>query len=480
MNAKKDYRKLGFKCGLEIHQQVAGHKLFCSCPAIVRGDKKDFEIKRILRSSAGETGKTDVASEFEMKKEKLMIYTGDSTDVCLVQLDEDPPHKISRSALDTALQVAKMFNAKIVDEIHFMRKTISNGSVVSGFQRTALIATNGFIETSKGNVRIDQLFLEEEAAQKIKETEDSVTWNLDRLGIALIEVKTDASIKDPEQAKETAEKIGMILRSTGKVIRGIGSIRQDVNVSIEGHPRIELKGFQDLRNIIKTIDIEIDRQLNEIEKCAKCESHVRNSLPDGSSEFLRPMPGAARMYPETDVAPIKPRNYLLDIKSVELIDEKIKKLEKAGLSKDLSKFISTAGKADLFLAFVSKFSNIKPAFIAETMIPALTEIRRKHNVETDKITDDVLDKIFNSLNNEEISKDSVIEILVSVCRGSNVDSVLIKYKLMSDNDLENEIKHIVKESREVPFNALIGTVMGKLRGRADGKKIVEMLKKYYG
>ena len=181
-----DYNQLGFKCGLEIHQQVAGRKLFCSCPAIVRGDKTNVASSRYLRASAGEMGVTDIASRFEMRKGKRINYVGDEEDVCLVELDEDPPHEVNNEALNAALQVALMLNAKIVDEIHFMRKTVIDGSNVSGFQRTALIATNGFIETSKGKVGISVVCFEEESAQKLDDNSDSITYNLDRLGIAMI------------------------------------------------------------------------------------------------------------------------------------------------------------------------------------------------------------------------------------------------------------------------------------------------------
>lgn len=227
-----NYQKLGFKCGLEIHQQLEGKKLFCSCPTLNSDQEPDVMFERRLSAVAGETGEIDIAAKHEMQKGKKFIYEADSSDTCLVEMDEEPPHELNKQALETALKVALLLNAKIVDEIQVMRKNVVDGSDVSGFQRTALVAMDGFIETSKGKIGIPTICLEEEAAQKLEEKEGFVRYRLDRLGIPLIEIATDASIKNNEHAKEVAAYIGMVLRSVG-VKRGLGTIRQDVNVSIE-------------------------------------------------------------------------------------------------------------------------------------------------------------------------------------------------------------------------------------------------------
>ena len=171
-----DYGKLGFKCGIEIHQQLEGNKLFCDCPTLNSDKEPDIRVVRRLRAVAGETGEIDIAAKHEMEKGKQFTYISHSEDTCLVEYDEEPPHPINQKALDVALQIALLLKAKIVDEIQVMRKTVVDGSNTSGFQRTALIATNGYIETSLGNVGIPIICLEEEAAQKIKEDKDSVTY----------------------------------------------------------------------------------------------------------------------------------------------------------------------------------------------------------------------------------------------------------------------------------------------------------------
>lgn len=474
MKEELNYKKLGFKCGIEAHQQIEGSKLFCRCPANVHGGTPNTKVIRRLRASAGETGEVDIAAKHEMKKGKVIEYIGDSNNTCLVELDDDPPKETNKQALDVALQASLLMNAKIVDEIQVMRKTVVDGSNTSGFQRTMLIATDGYIETSKGKVCIPIILLEEEAAQKVKETKDTITYNLDRLGVALIEIATDASIKDPDHAKEVAEMIGMICRSTGKAKRGIGTIRQDINVSIKGHPRIEIKGFQDIKVIKKTIENEVKRQLKAIKSKKKLESHVRDVKKEGTSVYQRPMPGADRMYPETDIAPFKPD--IAHIKLPELISEKADKLKEIGLGKDLANLIAKQGKTELFLDFASKFKKIKPSFIAETMLPTIKELSR-HGLKTENIKDSELENIFNQLNKSTIAKDSVIGILKQLCKGHGFKTIIKKFKLISDKELEKELKTILSKNKDAPFGALMGIAMSKLRGRADGKKISGILKR---
>ena len=254
-----DYQKIGLKCGIEIHQQLEGKKLFCNCPTLLRDDKPDFELKRKLRASAGESGKIDIAARQEQIRNKTFVYQGYSDTTCLVETDSEPPHALNQNSLYTTLQLSKLVNANVSPVVQVMRKTVVDGSNTSGFQRTALIARNGEVETSEGIVRIDNISLEEDACKIVSETETEKIYKLDRLGIPLIEIGTAPDIKTPEQAQETAKKLGMLLRSLPNVKRGLGTIRQDVNVSIKGGNRIEAKGAQDLRMIPTLVNLEIKR-----------------------------------------------------------------------------------------------------------------------------------------------------------------------------------------------------------------------------
>ena len=468
---KMNYQKLGFKCGIEIHQQLEGLKLFCNCQTLnLRDTKEDLTFFRKLRAVAGETGEIDKAAQHEMAKGKEYTYKGDSQDCCLVEMDEEPPHPINQEAVNVVLQVASLLKAKIVDEIQVMRKTVVDGSNTSGFQRTALVAYDGKLQTSKGIVRIPSICLEEEACQKVKDEKDSTTYRLDRLGIPLIEIATEPDIKDNEHAKETAEKLGMILRSTGKVKRGLGTIRQDVNISIKNHPRVEIKGFQEIRTMPKVIENEIQRQLKE----KKPESHVRKVNKDKTTDYMRPMPGAARMYPETDVIPLKVDLSKIE-SSIELIEDKQKRYEKLGLSNDLAKTLAKSDKTQMFDNFVKEFKNIKPSFIASTLTSTIKEIERKFSMNVDNLTETEFEVIFKALNENKISKDVVMDILIDYAK--NKFKSIESYQTTSSGDLEKEIKQIVKSKPGLSIGAYMGIVMSKFKGKVDGKTAMGILKK---
>lgn len=257
-----DLKALGFKAGIEIHQRLAtDEKLFCHCPTKIQEDAKpNGTLERRLRAVAGELGQVDPAAAFEAARKKTFTYQLIPENTCLVEQDEEPPRGLNRQALHSGLVVAKMLQAQAMDEVHVMRKTVADGSATSAFQRTALIALNGHVETSHGVVSIPTVCIEEESSGIVERKGDEVTYRLDRLGIPLIEIATGPDLKDGAHVQETAEKIGRLLRATGFVQRGLGSIRQDINVSIAGGARVEIKGAQQLEDLAALAENEALRQ----------------------------------------------------------------------------------------------------------------------------------------------------------------------------------------------------------------------------
>ncbi|MBT4174601.1 Glu-tRNA(Gln) amidotransferase subunit GatE [archaeon] len=463
-----DYKKLGFKCGIECHQQLDGRKLFCNCPCIVHDKEPTVFFERKIRAIAGESGKTDKAAKTEMKKDKVFKYQARETSSCLVEYDEEPPHAVNPQALETALEVALLLNMKPVDEVQFMRKTIVDGSNVSAFQRTALVAVGGYIETTQGRVGIDGLMLEEEAAKKVKEEKNEVTYDLARLGVPLLEIATAPDIQNATHAKEVAEKIGMILRSTGKAKRGIGTIRQDVNVSIKGHSRVELKGFQELKFMEKIVEDEVKRQV----KTKGEDKHVRKLNPDKTTSFMRPMPSAARMYPETDIPTIPiTKDMLLKIKLPELLDEKTLRYEKKyKLRPELAREIVKTG------VILKNYTKLKldNNFIADVLINYPKEIKKRFNLESKLSEKDCLEGL-TYLEQGKISKDAVLDLLVKKVKGQKIN--LKSFETIDDKTLEKEIKKIVKANPKAPIGGLMGDVMKKFKGKVDGQKAMSILKK---
>lgn len=278
-----DYKKLGLKMGLEIHQQLnTEKKLFCPCKCELTDKKPDYKLLRYLRPTQSELGKIDRAAFEESRRKLEFTYESYDHETCLVEADDEPPHPLNMEALEIALIIASLLNMNVVDEFHTMRKQVIDGSNTGGFQRTGLVATDGNLETEYGTVKIENLCLEEDAARRMGQKRGKVVFRLDRLGIPLLEVTTDPSMKHPEQVKEVAYQLGQVLRST-KVKRGLGTIRQDLNISIAEGARVEIKGVQDLDLMPKMVENEVKRQINLIEimkelqrKGAKVNNEIHN------------------------------------------------------------------------------------------------------------------------------------------------------------------------------------------------------------
>ncbi|MHA1291925.1 MAG: Glu-tRNA(Gln) amidotransferase subunit GatE [Promethearchaeota archaeon] len=281
--AEYDYEKIGLKCGLEIHQQLnSTTKLFCRCPNELQGTRvPDFTIKRYMRPVLGEMGTYDEAMLTEYEKGMTIIYEGYNDVICTYELDETPPFDCSNEARKIAIEIALLLNSNIIEEMHVCRKNYLDGSVPCGFQRTMILAKDGYIELENGKkIRIDLICLEEDAARRIK-TENKINFfRLDRLGIPLIEITTKPDITNPQECRECAERLGLLLWSS-KVKKILGSIRQDINVSIKEGTRIEIKGVQKLDWIPLLINHEISRQIGLIE--IKKELEKRNLRPEDLS-----------------------------------------------------------------------------------------------------------------------------------------------------------------------------------------------------
>jgi len=461
-----DYKQLGFKAGLEIHQQLDTTKLFCSCPSLLREDRPNFMVTRDLRAVSGEGGEIDIAALHEQAKGLRFVYEGYNDTTCLVELDEEPPHAINNDALSIALIIAALMHCEIPEYTQVMRKTVVDGSNTSGFQRTILIGRNGWIEVNGKRIGINYLILEEDSARRTAEDARSVNYRLDRLGIPVVEIVTAPDMKTPEEVKETAAVIGMMLRSTRGVRRGIGTIRQDVNISITGHARVEMKGVQDLRDMIKYVEKEVERQ---IKTKGKEEPHVRNVKPDFTSKYLRPLPGAARMYPETDIPLIIPK--ATHVEMPELIEEKARRFIALGLGKDLAAFVAKSDKGELFEEFVQRYKDINPAFIAEVLTAKLVELKRDFGVE--HVTDEMLQELFTLLDSGKITKEIVGDALVEMAQGKFDEE---KYKTVDKKELAKELQQIIEQNKGAPFGALMGIAVSRLKGKASGKEIAEMLK----
>jgi len=584
------------KCGLEIHQQLATKKLFCDCDSEL-SDEVLYRFERVLRPTQSELGEIDRAALEESLKHRRFIYEV-TPNSCLVEADEEPPHELNRESLEIALKIALMLNAQILDEIHVMRKIVIDGSNTSGFQRTALIAVNGYLETSFGRVGIPTICLEEEAARKIEEDDDKVVYRLDRLGIPLVEISTSPEMKSGEEVREVAARIGYLLRATKKVRRGVGTIRQDINISI-GEGRVEIKGASRLNMIPKWVNNEIERQKmlrdiarilqerdarveekiydltdifentesriikntlkrggkilgikligfqgvlkngnlrlgkelaenvrvlgvkglfhgdelpaygiseEEVEKIIRRlelgpndsfviigekEEKVRIALQkvidrakkaligvpdetrapkdDGSTVYLRPLPGGARMYPETDIPPIRiSEEYIEKLKKElpPLPDERLEELVSMGINREIGWQLIRDGMDDVFEELCTKYGY--PRVVARALINGCEGID--------------YNRIFQYFSEGRFSKEAIDEIVMRACNGEKVEDIVRKFS--EKVDIDQVIDEIMKEKMELvkergmhAFKPLMGLAMQKLRGKVDGRIVSEKLRK---
>ena len=591
-----DYKALGMKAGLEIHQQLnSGTKLFCRCP-VGKSESFNIELHRKMNPVQSELGEEDPAALFEYFRNRTFVYKADTNTSCLVEMDENPPLPVSEKALHTALQISKMLGCSLVDEVYFMRKAVIDGSAVSGFQRTGLIATNGSIETSFGTVKIETVNLEEDSAPAVGK--GAITeYRLDRLGIPLVEIATDASMRTPDQVKEVAEKIGTLLRATD-VVRGIGSIRQDVNVSIERGNRVELKGYQELASIPELVENEVKRQLALVEikdelqkrgfspigydnkdvtqlfKSTKCNfvkkaidnhqkvfglkipkfsgllarqcgdrtfgkelsaypashglgiihsdedldkyslsldfANLRKELhaeeqdlvlimagsrpekaikalidrinycavgvppetrvADGiGSKYARPLPGAGRLYPESDVPAIKVTRSMREIAVPKTLEER--KDDFKELPDDMKDQIIRS----VYYAPTMVLKQYGERLAANLFLSNYKEVSRK-GFDVSKIKHEDLHILLKSVSSGSIPQNKITDILIELCSGAELNKILEKYSLVSDDKLEHIVKSVIHDNPGKSDSALIGIVMSK--AKADGRCVSELIKKF--
>ena len=257
------YADLGFRSGLEIHQQLKTEKkLFCRCPAGIYQKENEYnaEVVRHMRPTLSELGEYDGTALMEFKTRKIIIYRIKNETACTYEIDDTPPFPLNRDALKIAMEVSLLLKCSIVGEFHITRKQYLDGSIPTGFQRTGILGIEGMIPLTKKKVRIIQLSIEEDACREVSDIGHTRIYTTDRLGIPLIEIVTYPDMQTPDEVAEAAQYLRFLTRSTGKMRTGIGAAREDVNVSIKGGTRVEIKGVAHIRWIPELTHIEAFRQ----------------------------------------------------------------------------------------------------------------------------------------------------------------------------------------------------------------------------
>ncbi|MDH3501825.1 MAG: Glu-tRNA(Gln) amidotransferase subunit GatE [Nitrosopumilus sp.] len=618
-------KDVGLKVGLEIHQQLdTNKKLFCNCPPI-ESDEYTIKFQRKLRAVKSELGEYDPAALFEKSKSKIIIYYANPQSSCLVEQDEEPPHNLDEDAKKLVLVIASSLRSNIFSEIYPMRKTVIDGSNTTGFQRTMLVSQGGFIEVDNEKIGVQSICLEEDAAKLLRDKGSIREYSLDRLGVPLVEIALEPVEGEPKKIKNIALSLGRLLRSTKKVTRGIGSIRQDVNVSVNnGGGVVEVKGVQQLDQLEKVVEFEAKRQhglVKIIEKIKnsnfkdiskendvfeitdewkQCKSkivqkalndnfrikviHVKNfagmfgyspyngirlgkeigqlvkffgiggvfhsdELPNygieeedisivknllktkendafliiaaptdkidfaidsvinrirdagrivpsetrlatqtGETVFLRPRPGASRMYPETDIPPIIITQKELDYAKNNIPkswDESITELRnKYNLNQQLAEQIFDSKYIELFEKIVQRIK-VNPTFVASILCSTIINLER-NGLNAQLLSNNEILKSFELLGNGKIAKESIEMIYENIMAGKSrtIEEAIKNASIntvkqdeldqMLEKIIENN-KNMIKNQKERAMGPLMGIVMKELRGKVSGEVINKLL-----
>jgi len=269
-----DYEAVGLVSGLEVHQQLlTRHKLFCRCPAGRYTESHDGEVLRHMRPTLSELGEYDGTALMEFKTKKEIVYLLNRLNVCTYEMDDTPPFLVNQEAIDTAIELCLMMHMDVIDEVHIARKQYLDGSIPTGFQRTAIIGVNGYLPFHGRRLTVTHVSVEEDSCREVRDKGHQIVWRTDRLGMPLTETVTGAELRTPEEVRDAILLCGLTARSTGRVRTGIGASRQDVNVSVRGGDRVEIKGVPRAGYAVKLVHNEGVRQHNLLK--LRAELHRR-------------------------------------------------------------------------------------------------------------------------------------------------------------------------------------------------------------
>ena len=113
-----------------------------------------------------------------------------------------PPFLVNQQSLDVAIEQCLMLGCDIVDEVHIARKQYLDGSIPTGFQRTAIVGVEGKLPFGDREISITQVSVEEDSCREVSDRGHLIVWRTDRLGMPLIETVTGPDLRSPDEVEE--------------------------------------------------------------------------------------------------------------------------------------------------------------------------------------------------------------------------------------------------------------------------------------
>ena len=631
----EDYAAIGLKGGLEVHQQLlTKRKLFCRCPAGYYSNEYDAEVLRHMRPTLSELGEYDGTALMEKKTNKNIHYRIHQDTVCTYEFDDTPPFFPDEKALDISLEISLLLNLNMVGEMHIARKQYLDGSIPTGFQRTAILGVGGWFPYKDRKIGVRQLSVEEDSCREVSDIGHDRVLLTDRLGMPLVEIVTEPDMRTPQEIAEVCQIIRLLCRSTGKVRTGYGAAREDVNVSVRGGTRVEIKGvpqisripllvyneamrqcsllhirdllkqrgitpetfqwtshdvtravakthyqpirealeqghrvkcvvlkgfagllnhttqeqttfakeFSDRVRVIACLtelpntvhsdtasDLLTVRDWKELRKHSKAgdgdasilvwgneedtqtacneiairakeatqgiPNDTRQALKDGTNGFERVLPGAQRMYPDTDLPPMaieEARLQGIRAQLPVLIWDRQDEYHRMHLPEDVIEPLCISPRAVFFERLVGEL-NVDPTFAAVILIQRFKALRRE-GLNPDELNDDEIYEVFKAHADGTLAREGVIDVLTRVLEkrskmgGGNAQVQLVLQAVQGqpviDRDLKARIEELIENTDDSRFattqkkyRCLMGRLMREFLGRVDGKRVAEMLEK---
>ena len=633
----EDYATIGLKGGLEVHQQLlTERKLFCRCPAGYYSDEYDAEVLRHMRPTLSELGEYDGTALMEKKTNKNIHYRIHQDTVCTYEFDDTPPFFPDEKALDISLEISLLLNLNMVGEMHIARKQYLDGSIPTGFQRTAILGVGGWFPYKDRKIGVRQLSVEEDSCREVSDIGHDRVLLTDRLGMPLVEIVTEPDMRTPQEIAEVCQIIRLLCRSTGKVRTGYGAAREDVNVSVRGGTRVEIKGVPQISRIPLLVYNEAMRQCsllhirdllkqrgitpetfqwtshdvtravakthyqpirealeqgyrvkcvvlkgfagllnhttqeqttfakefsdrvrviacltelpnivhsdtasdllavrdwkvlrkhtragdsdasilvwgNEEDTQTACNeiairareatqgipNDTRQALKDGTNGFERVLPGAQRMYPDTDLPPMaieEARLQGIRAQLPVLIWDRQDEYHRMHLPEDVIEPLCISPRVVLFERLVGEL-NADPTFAAVILVQRFKALRRE-GLNPDELSDDEIYEVFKAHADGTLAREGVIDVLTRVLEkrskmgGGNAQVQLVLQAVqgqpVNDRDLKTGIEELIENTDDSRFATtqkkyryLMGRLMREFRGRVDGKRVAEMLEKAF-
>ena len=424
---------------------------------------------------------------------------------------------INKDCVEQAIKTGLGLNAKINKRSVFDRKNYFYPDLPQGYQIsqfTQPIVGEGSIEIdlkdgSSKKIGITRLHLEQDAGKSVHDIEPTKSYiDLNRSGVALMEIVAEPDIRSAEEAQEYVKKLRSILRYIGTCDGNMeeGSLRCDVNISVrkkgdELGTRAEIKNVNSIKSIGQAIDYEFERQTEIINSGGKVDQETRLfDEKKGETRSMRSKEEAHdyRYFPDPDLPPLefsddwideikKNLPELPDVKKENLIDEyKIS-------SYDASILVSDKNNVEFFDKIISENKKRNPKNVANWIIGELFALLNKNNLEikdspikaenlgelidyiedqtiSGKIAKTVFEEMFNT---KKRAKDIIEKKgLKQITDKSEIESLIDKV-LENNKDKVDEYK----SGKEKLFGYFVGQVMQETKGTANPGIVNDILKK---